>query len=244
MRNLKLSIAYDGTNYRGWQVQPRDKTIQGTLEEKLSKITGESVRLQAAGRTDAGVHALKQVANFTTAHHIPAPSLLKALNSMLPDDIVINDIAEVEPDFQARYWAKSKKYIYRFLQQPYPSPFERRYAWYIRKPLNIEQMRQATKYLLGEQHFGSFQAAGCSARNPVKTIYQLDFQENCQLLSFTVKADGFLRHMVRNIVGTLVEVGRGKLPPAELQTILAAQDRTQAGPTAPPQGLFMAEVEY
>ncbi len=244
MRNLKLTIAYDGTNYQGWQAQSTGSTIQGVLEGKISRITSESVRLHAAGRTDAGVHALQQVANFTTSHNIPTPSLAKALNSMLPDDIVINDIEEVEPDFQARYRAKSKKYIYRFLQQPRPSPFERQYAWHIRKPLDIDKMRQAAQSLLGEHHFGSFQGSGCNARNPVKNIHQLDFQENCQILSFSIKASGFLRHMVRNIVGTLVDVGQNKLAPAELETILAAKDRTKAGPTAPPQGLFMAEVEY
>lgn len=244
MRNLKLTIAYDGTHYLGWQVQPKGKTIQGVLEKKLTLITGEAVRLQAAGRTDTGVHAWGQVANFTTRHHIPVPALQKALNSMLPGDIVILDIQEVELDFQARYSAKSKNYVYRILHQPYPSPFERQYAWYLRKPLEVENMRQAANYLLGEHHFGSFQGSGCNTKNPVKTIYKLNFKPNSHILDIQFQASGFLRHMVRNIVGTLVEVGRGKLSPGEVKTILGVRDRTQAGPTAPPQGLYLAGVEY
>ncbi len=244
MRNLKLIIAYDGTHYHGWQLQAEDRTIQGALEEKLSLITAEAIRLNAAGRTDARVHAWGQVANFTTQHHIPAPALQKALNSMLPEDIVIIDIQEVEPDFQARYHAKSKNYVYRILHQPYPSPFERRYAWYIKKPLEVEKMRRAAEYLLGEHHFGSFQGSGCSTKNPVKTVYSLNFQPNSHILTIDIKASGFLRHMVRNIVGTLVEVGRGKISPDDVKTILKTQNRTQAGPTAPPQGLYLAKVEY
>jgi tRNA pseudouridine38-40 synthase len=214
------------------------------LEEKLATITGEAGRLQAAGRTDAGVHAWGQVANFTTQHHISPISLLKALNSLLPRDMVINDIQEMELDFQARYAAKSKKYVYRILIQPYPSPFERQYAWHIPRPLEVEKMRQAAEHLLGKHHFGSFQGSGCGAKNLVKTVYSLDLEQNGYILKINICADGFLRHMVRNIVGTLVKVGRGKLTPDELKTILEARDRTQAGPTAPPQGLYLAKVEY
>jgi tRNA pseudouridine38-40 synthase len=244
LRNLKLTIAYDGTHYQGWQLQAKGMTIQGALEEKLSLITGEPIRLKAAGRTDAGVHAWGQVANFTTEYLIPTPALQKALNSMLPGDIVIIDIQEMEPDFQARYHAKSKNYVYRILHQPHPSPFERQYAWYIRKPLETEKMRQAAEYLLGKHHFGSFQASGCSAKNPVKTIYSLNLQPNSHILIGDIRASGFLRHMVRNIVGTLVAVGLGKISPDDVKTILDARDRTQAGPTAPPQGLYLAKVEY
>jgi tRNA pseudouridine38-40 synthase len=244
LRNLKLTIAYDGSHYQGWQVQPRGRTIQGVLEEKLRLITGEAVRLQAAGRTDAGVHAWGQVANFTTQHHIPAFSLLKALNSMLPRDIVVQEIQEVAPDFQARYQAKSKRYVYRILQQPHPSPFERQYAWHIPRPLAVAKMRRAAEHLLGRHHFGSFQASGCGAKNLIKTVHRLDFQQNSHILRLEICADGFLRHMARNIVGTLVEVGWEKLSPDEVKSILEAHDRTRAGVCAPPQGLYLAEVEY
>jgi tRNA pseudouridine38-40 synthase len=244
LRNLKLTIAYDGAHYRGWQIQPEGKTIQGVLEEKLGLITGEAVRLHAAGRTDAGVHALAQVANVTIQHHIPVLSLQKALNSMLPGDIAINDIQEVESDFQARYGAKIKTYVYRILQQPYPSPFERWYAWHIPRLLNLENMRRSAEHLLGSHNFASFQGSGCCAKNLVKTIHVIDFQQDNHILSIKIQGDGFLRHMVRNIVGTLVETGRGKLSPDDVKTILAARDRTQAGPTAPPQGLYLAKVEY
>jgi tRNA pseudouridine38-40 synthase len=244
LRNLKLIIAYDGSNYQGWQIQPQAETIQGVLEEKLKLITGETPRLHAAGRTDAGVHALGQVVNFSLKHHIPASSLLLALNSTLPKDIVINDIQEVAPDFQARYCARSKKYVYRILQQPQPSPFERHYAWHIRKFLDIESMRCSARYLIGSHNFASFQGAGCTAKNLVKTINEIDFQQNSHILSIVISGDGFLRHMVRNIVGTLIEVGRGKLPPDEIKVILEACDRRAAGPTAPPRGLYLAKVEY
>jgi len=244
MRNLKLILAYDGTGYHGWQRQPAKKTLQGVLEAKLGQILAEPVRVWAASRTDAGVHAWTQVVNFTTQRHIPSMGLLRGLNSMLPQDIVIKEVCEVEPSFQARFCAKRKKYVYRILQAPYPSPFERHYAWYIPYPLALEPMQEAAGHLVGTHTFTSFQGSGCGAKNPIRTVYELTLSKSEHILNITIRADGFLRHMVRNIVGTLVEVGRGRLTPEDVGHILAAGDRTLAGPTAPPQGLYLAEVEY
>ena len=268
MRNIRLDIAYDGTNYYGWQYQPGKLTIQGIMEERLSRMLKEPIRLQCAGRTDTGVHAWGQVANFHTSQNIAPDALQRGLNSMLPKDILVTKTSEAEEGFHARFQVKDKTYIYRIIHAKFISPFERNYAWHIFFPLNLEAMRQAAQYILGTHNFTSFQGSGCTNQQLEKTVFALELAEDylwCQemsrvtlltpdttkmcgmphrLIRITIRADGFLRHMVRNIVGTLVEVGRGRLVPEDISRILAACDRTQAGPTAPACGLYLAEVNY
>ncbi len=190
------------------------------------------------------MHALEQTAHFITEHNIPEKNLPKALNSMLPFDIVIIGAKDMPIDFHASYQAKTKKYVYRILTGLYPSPFERNYSWHIPSPLNIDNMRAAAVCFLGKHHFGSFQGSGCSSNDPVKTILTLTIKEQNNFIIFEITGSGFLRHMVRNIVGTLVEAGRNKIDANDIKEILAARDRRQAGPTAPAQGLFLVKVEY
>ena len=253
MRNIRLDIAYDGANYYGWQYQPGKLTLQGILEERLSRMLKDTIRLQSAGRTDTGVHAWGQVANFYTSHNIAPDALLRGLNSMLPKDILVTRASEAEESFHARFQVKDKTYIYRIIQSHFISPFERNYAWHIFFRLNLEAMRQAAQYIVGTHNFASFQGSGCTNQQLEKTVYTLELAEDTstsmcgishRLIHITIQADGFLRHMVRNIVGTLVEVGRGRLAPENMAHILAACDRTQAGPTAPACGLYLAEVRY
>lgn len=244
MRNVKLTIAYDGSNYSGWQRQKQYKTVQEQIENKLSLISGEKIVIHGAGRTDARVHAWGQVASFKTGRQMEPLAWQRALNSMLPEDIVIIAAEEVAGDFHARYSAKNKHYRYRILFSPYPWPFERNYAWHIFYKLNLDAMQKAAALLVGKHDFSSFQATGSHVQSSVRQIEKLAFNFKGEILEMDFVADGFLRHMVRNIVGTLVEVGRGKLVPADLSGILEARDRSQAGPTAPPQGLYLISVSY
>jgi len=245
LRNIKLVLEYDGTNYHGWQVQPGLRTIQGVLEGALRRMFAAKINLYGAGRTDAGVHAWGQVANFLLEHSLALDKLILGLNSLLPADIVVRAAAEVAPDFQARYSARSKTYVYRLYNRRLPSAFERNYAWHIPYALDVAAMRQAAECLLGEHDFSAFQAAGCVARNPVRRILGIDFsKEAVDVWRISITANGFLRHMVRNIIGTLVEVGRKRRPPEWVAEVLASRSRQLAGRTAPPQGLFLARVEY
>ncbi len=244
MTNIKLTIAYDGTGYFGWQRQSNQITIQEVLENKLSLICGGKTTLYGAGRTDARVHALEQAANFKTHRRLDEATWRRALNSMLPKDILIKKVEFVEKDFHARYAAQKKRYCYRLLLAPYHCPFERNYAWQLHYLLDLEAMREASAYLLGEHDFASFQGVGGSVKTSIRSLEKLSFNLEGKLLRIDVAGNGFLRHMVRNIVGTLVEIGRGKLSPEDLPKILAARDRAQAGPTAPPQGLYLVKVEY
>ena len=245
MRNIKLLIEYDGTNYHGWQVQPNGLTIQEVIEKKVEVMTGQHVRLIASGRTDAGVHALGQVANFRTSAAIPVEGFWRGLNSLLPPDIVIQSAEEVETEFHAQHGVKRKTYRYLILNQEVPSAIYRNYSWHIPLPLNVSAMQDAAGILLGKKDFTTFRAADPDANDPVREVFQAGWlMKEGNFLGFTVEADGFLKHMVRNIVGTLVEVGKGKISAAEFQRILEARDRRQAGITAPPQGLFLVEVKY
>jgi len=244
-RNIKLVLEYDGTAYRGWQRQGNLPTIQKVLEECIGRITQEPITLFGSGRTDAGVHALNQVANFKTESRIAVENLLRGINSLLPETIVIKAIEEVDESFHSRYAAKSKKYLYRILNSPVRSPLQRNHAWFIRRCLDLDKMAEALSLICGNHDFTSFCAAGSDVKHCVRTILHAElFRDSPPMVSITIEADGFLRHMVRNIVGTLVEIGAGEEAPEIIRDILAARDRGQAGITAPPQGLFLQEVRY
>lgn len=242
--NIKLTIEYNGTNYHGWQAQPDGQTIQQILEQALETILGVKTRLNGSGRTDAGVHTLGQVANFFLAGDVELRRLQKGLNALTPHDIVVKQVELVPDSFDARRDARSRVYQYRIWNHPVPSAFYRGFSWHVYDPLNLSPMQEAIRFLEGEHNFASFQAAGCDALHPVRKIYSNSLNGDGDFLVYTVEATAFLRHMVRNIVGTLIEVGKGERSPAAFADLLSAQDRTQAGPTAPPHGLFLVEVKY
>lgn len=244
MRNLKLILEYDGTNYHGWQKQPGLLTIQGVLEECLAKLTGNLIHVKAAGRTDAGVHALAQVTNFKSHIMLPEEIVQKALNRMLPEDIVVKKVEEVPLAFDARRHAKSKTYRYTLLIRPYRSPLERLYSLFIPFPLNVSAMAEAASYLVGQHDFSSFRATGGGRTHPVRHVIDTRFSLEGDHLSFFITADAFLKHMVRIIVGTLLEVGKGKLSPQDFKAILEAKDRKRAGKTIAAKGLCLMEVSY
>lgn len=245
MRNIRLTIEYDGTSYHGWQIQPNSPTIQGILQEKIGVITGERISLIASGRTDAGVHALGQVANFRTGSRVPPEAIQRGTNSLLPDDITIRQGEEVSDDFHARFSAKSKVYEYRILNSPVPSPMMRNYSWHVSKRLDLRKMRKPGQTLLGTHDFSSFRSAQSDNLNPIRTLMALEIRKRRgNIILIQMRADAFLKQMARNIVGTLVDVGRGKIDPEDVGEILDARDRTMAGMAAPPNGLFLVEVEY
>jgi tRNA pseudouridine38-40 synthase len=245
MRNIKLTIAYDGTAYHGWQIQENARTIQGVLQEKIGVITGERISLIGSGRTDAGVHALGQVANFMTGSRISGDALKRGVNSLTPDDIAIERVEEVDHDFHARYSARSKLYEYRILNSPVPSPIQRNFSWHVSQRLNRRTMQEAAGTLVGTHDFSSFRSAQSDNLNPIRTLMTLEIgKRKDRIFPIRIRSDGFLKHMVRNIVGTLVDVGRGRLSPEECEAIRDARDRTRAGMAAPPHGLFLMEVEY
>ncbi len=249
--NIRLLIEYDGTNYHGWQRQAAPhgeegdahQTIQGTIEDVLTRIIKQPAKVVAAGRTDAGVHAMGQVVHFKTTLQINESSWVKAINSLLPADIVIKKAEYVPEEFHARFDAKSKVYKYVILNSGLPSPFQRNYVWHIKQPLNISLIKEASQYLIGHHDFSSFRASDCSAKSPLRTLDRLEIEEVPSIL-FIFEARSYLQHMVRNIVGTLVEVGLGKTTPSDIKNILERRDRRSAGPIAPPQGLYLAEVRY
>jgi tRNA pseudouridine38-40 synthase len=270
MTHWKLTVSYDGTDYSGWQVQPGLATVQGTLAGAIQHITGEAVLPQGSGRTDAGVHALAQVASFTLQSNIPADNLLRALNRSLPSSIRVFRAEPVDASFHARHSARGKTYEYRIFERkpfqgdgndplvPY-SPFLARYVWDCPWALDLAAMQRAGQSFCGTHNFTSFaagdpelnqraspEAAGvtASAPNPVKTVRSSQWTHQDGLLLYRIHGSGFLHHMVRNIVGTLAEVGRGALLPEDIPRILAARDRTAAGPTAPASGLFLHSVNY
>ncbi len=245
MRNIKLLIEYDGTHYLGWQVQPGGPTIQGTLEEKLSRLTGEKIRLTGSGRTDSGVHALAQVAHFRTQSQMDVRTIQKALNSLLPPDIMIQKVEEVDEDFHARKHSKSKVYEYRILNRNLRSVFHHGYVWHIPQKLDLTEMKKATQTLIGEHDFSAFRTVGSPTRTTVRRVIRAEWKSGRGgLIRFEIEANGFLKQMVRSIVGTLVEIGRGKIKAVDFRKILNSKDRKEAGPTAPAQGLFLKEVKY
>ncbi len=254
MRNIRLTIAYDGTGYAGWQRQPNAPTIQGMVEAKIATMNGLPVSLHGAGRTDAGVHALAMVANFNTESHIPCLGFLNGLNSLLPDDIRVLDVREAALDFHARRSALGKTYQYRMRLGPVPIPTERLYSISLPEGLKIDAMRNCLAALLGERDFSSFEAVGsrdplyAGGRGAVRKIFSARFDVDTRFRSgellFRVSGDGFLRHMVRNIIGSLILVGLGKRSEDWFTEIVAARDRNLAGPTAPAHALFLEKVLY
>lgn len=244
MRNIKLIIEYDGTNYAGWQIQKNAKSIQGTLESTLKRIIGEKVRLVSCGRTDSGVHAEGHAANFKTNSKISLVNLQRGLNSVLPKDIVIKEAKEVPLDFNSRYDAKSKVYRYTILNRSYPQALCRNYFYYVPYKLDLNLMRREAKCLVGKHDFKSFQAADKKERSSIRTIKKLNIKRKGNLIEIEIEADGFLYNMVRNIVGTLIEIGRGRFKAGSMKKILKAKNRDLAGPTAPAKGLCLAEVKY
>ncbi|NWG03797.1 MAG: tRNA pseudouridine(38-40) synthase TruA [Syntrophaceae bacterium] len=245
MRTIKLIIEYDGANYQGWQVQPKGPTLQGLLEEKLRLLTGEPIHLFGSGRTDAGVHALGQVAHFKTQSPMEVHSMKRALNSLLPRDIVIQSLKEVEDSFHARKHAKSKVYEYRILNRDLRSAFFRNYVWHIPQKLNLIEMTKATKGLIGEHDFSAFRSVGTPTRTAIRKVIRAEWKKGRDgVLRFEIEATGFLKQMVRAIVGTLIEVGKGKINAEDFKKILESKDRKKAGPTAPAHGLFLKEVKY
>jgi len=244
-RNIRLLLEYDGTRYHGWQRQTNALTIQEVLETALARLTGAPVKLIGSGRTDAGVHALGQVANFCTGSAIPLKAFHAGLNSLLPHDIAVLGAGEAPADFHARKSAVSKTYEYRILNRPNRSPLHHHYGWWIGHPLEFAALAQAAAALPGEHDFSAFQASGSDIRNPVRRVLETQWQTHPGgWLRFTITATGFLRGMVRSLVGTMVEAGRGKSSPDKLSELLAAGQRHLAGPTAPPQGLYLVEVVY
>jgi tRNA pseudouridine38-40 synthase len=244
-KNIKLFLEYDGSFYHGWQRQVGLTTVQEVVEEKIKTMTGETVNVIASGRTDAGVHALHQVANFKTSTHLDPAILKKGLNALLPEDIFIKQVAYVPMDFNSRYNAKSKIYEYRILNRKEPDIFLRSYAWHITTVLDLEKMARCLSQLLGRHDFSSFKSSGSGIINPVREMTKADLiGPEDGLLRFLFEADGFMRHMVRNIIGTVVEVGRNKITVDEFADIFHARDRKKAGLKAPPQGLFLKMVKY
>lgn len=244
-RNICLIVAYDGTDYHGFQRQtPPVVAVQNVLEKALSSVFGDTVELAAAGRTDAGVHASGQVVNFFTDGTIPVERIPRAVNSLLPPDIVVCRAFEADREFSALHSAKEKTYRYRILTGETSNPFLCRYAWHIRQPLDELAIAPAIKTLLGEHDFSSFRAAGGAPISPVRIMTRAEFLRDGRELIFTFAADGFLYHMVRNIVGTLADVGRGVLSPEDFASILGARDRQRASATAPACGLCLMRVEY
>jgi tRNA pseudouridine38-40 synthase len=250
LRNLKLTLSYDGSDFSGWQVQPDASTIQGTLASALGRLTGENVLPQGSGRTDAGVHALAQVATFATASPIPVENFQKAFNDVLPPSIRILDVEEVPADFHVRKSAKAKTYRYRIFRGPICSPFLARYVWHFPYPLDENAMTTAAREIVGERDFTSFAAVDPerghedSEVSKVRTIFASSFERQGEELIYSVRGSGFLHHMVRNLVGTFILVGKGTLQSQDLQRILEARDRSAAGATAPASGLFLTGVEY
>ncbi len=255
MRKLKLVIEYDGTAYRGWQIQKNGETIQGILEDRIFELTKEKVRVIGASRTDAGVHAFEQVAAFRTSSSLENETIKKALNALLPYDIRIRDVSEVKGSFHPRHDAIRKRYFYIIANQQELSAFLHRYTWVVPQSLHLNSMIEEAGVLIGKHDFTSFMGAGSSIKNPVREVFSINIEKLNQIdfmtvaikgsfIKISIEASGFLRHMVRNIVGTLVDVGRGNLRKDSVKEILKSCDRRHAGRTAPPNGLFLEKIIY
>lgn len=244
MKRVMLIIAYDGTNYCGWQIQLNGRTIEEIINDELTSLLKEPITVIGASRTDSGVHALGNVAVFDTSTQIPAEKLSYALNQRLPKDIVIQESKEVAAYFHPRFCNSKKTYQYRILNKKFPLPTERLYTHFIYYPLKLEAMIQATEYLVGEHDFKSFCSSRTQVTSTVRTIYNLDIEKSDDIISITVSGNGFLYNMVRIIVGTLIKVGLGAYPPTYVKEILEKKDRLAAGPKAPAQGLTLQGIEY
>ena len=250
MRNLKLTVSYDGADFSGWQVQPDTSTVQGTLASAIGRITGEKVLPQGSGRTDAGVHALAQIVTFVTESSVPTENFVKALNDILPASVRVLEAAEMPPDFHARHSAQAKTYRYRIFRESICPPFLARYVWHYPYRLQEEAMLRAARLVVGAHDFTSFAAVdpergreGEPASN-VRTIFSSLWKRAGEELLYEVRGSGFLHHMVRNLVGTFILVGRGTLQSDDVTRILLARSRSAAGATAPASGLYLVNVEY
>jgi len=244
MYTIKLTISYDGTGYKGWQVQSNGNTIQAEIEKAVLKVFGRRHRVHSAGRTDAGVHAMGQVAHFKTPLYIPAKKVPVALNSVLPQDIAVVKARYMKNNFHARFDSISKLYVYKILNSPGRDPFSERFAWRVPYILDLKAMKAEAAVLAGRHDFRSFQAADKKERSSVRNIHRISLTRRKGFIFMRIRADGFLYNMVRNIAGTLVDVGRGYLPAGSMKKILAAKDRKHAGPTAPAKGLTLLSVKY
>ena len=244
MKRVGIVVAYDGTNYSGWQIQPNGVTIQGVLNETLSRLLGEEIEVMGASRTDAGVHALGNVAVFDTNARMPAGKISFALNQFLPEAIRIQLSEEVEPDFHPRYCDSEKTYEYRILNRTFPVPTERLYSYFYHYHLDVEKMREATSYLIGQHDFASFCGSGAQVKSTIRTITSMSVDRDGDIITIRISGTGFLYNMVRIIAGTLIEIGNGQYPPERMQEILDACDREAAGPTAPAKGLTLIGIRY
>jgi tRNA pseudouridine38-40 synthase len=247
--SLKLTLEYDGAPFVGWQVQPNGPSVQGVLQEAIGKLCGSPLRVTGAGRTDAGVHARGQVASFEAPRELPLSAWSSGLNAHLPPEISCVRAEEAPPGFDARRWARGKRYVYEIVRSPVRSPLSRGRVWEIRRPLDTDAMRVAASVLCGRHDFSAFRAADCPANTTVREVRRLDVEvesrgPDAERVRITIEATAFLKHMVRNIAGTLVEVGHGKRDRGSVEELLESRDRTRAGPTAPAHGLCLDEVFY
>ena len=244
MKRIKLTVAYDGTDYCGWQIQPNGITVEEVLNRNLSELTGEEITVTGASRTDSGVHAQGNVAVFDSDTTIPPERIAYAVNRKLPEDIVVIRSEEVPGDWHPRYQETEKTYEYHILNREMPDPVRRRDTYFVSYPLDLEAMRRAAAYLKGEHDFRSFCNVHTDVQDTVRTIYDLDIIRSGDLVTVRIRGKGFLYNMVRIIVGTLVRVGRGFYSPGQVKEILEAKERTSAGVTAPPQGLVLVKIDY
>lgn len=255
MKYIKILLQYDGTHYLGWQKQKDSNTIQTIIETRLFRITGENIKLTGASRTDSGVHALGQIAVFATNSNLETHTIIKALNSLLPNDIKAMDFKETDKNFHPRYDAKNKTYFYLISNNRIVSPFLCRYVWAVPYNLDLALMKKAGKLLKGSHDFSAFRASGCGAKTTEREIIsfkivqteKIDFMTSRiegDFIKITIEANAFLRYMVRNIVGTLVEIGRGKMDVKTISEAFELKDRRKTGPTAPPNGLFLEKIKY
>lgn len=244
MKNIKLTLQYDGSNYHGFQIQPSVETVQGVLERTVKEITGESVRVYGCSRTDAGVHAYRYVAGFKTDTPIPSEKISVVMNNYLPDDISILSSEEVDEEFHPRFSCLSKTYRYIIDTDETPDVFRRNYEWQIKKDLDVNAMKEACRYIIGEHDFRSFMTSGPDMESTVRRVYSLDVEKNDKKIVIYINADGYLYNMVRIITGTLCLAGEGKIAPSYLEEIINQKDRSFAGPTAPPQGLYLYKIFY
>ena len=243
-RKLRITVEYDGTDFSGWQRQPGQRTVQATLEEALHKMTGETVFVRAAGRTDAGVHADAQVASFVLALAIPPHGLLRGLNSILPRDVALTEVAEAAEDFDARFSARGKVYRYTVFNHFVRSPRWARRAWHVRQPLDLVPLRRAAAALVGEHDFRAFRASDCDRRTTRRVVRAIDIDRQGPIVTFDIEATAFLKNMVRIVVGTLIDIGRGRLTEDAVARMLETGDRSTGGMTAPPEGLTLLRVIY
>lgn len=244
MKRIKLTVAYDGTDYCGWQIQKNGVTVEEVLNRALSRLIGDRVTVIGASRTDAGVHAQGNVAVFDTDTRIPAERIAYAVNALLPEDVVVVSSGEVPAGWHPRKCVSVKTYEYRILNREFPDPVRRRDTYFVPFPLDLDRMRQAAEYLKGEHDFKSFCSAQTTVEDTVRTIYALDIRKEEDLITILVRGNGFLYNMVRIIAGTLAGVGRGYFEPRDVARMLEEKDRTKAGVTAPPQGLTLVGIEY